>query len=44
MWAGEADAPTVFLYGSVAYAVLSVVAKSHLLASYVTLVEQFPVA
>jgi hypothetical protein len=44
MWAGEADAPTVFLYGSVAYAVLSVVAKSHLLASYVTFVELFPVA
>jgi hypothetical protein len=44
MWAGEADAPTVFLYGSVAHAVLSVVFKSLFLASYVTFVELFPVA
>jgi hypothetical protein len=44
MWAGEADASTVFLYGSVAYAVLSVVAQSLLLASYVTFVELSPFA
>lgn len=44
MWAGEADASTVFLYGSVAYAVLSVVAQSLLLASYVSFVELFPYA
>jgi hypothetical protein len=42
MWAGEADAATVFLYGSVAHAVLSVVFRSLFLASYVTLVELFP--
>ncbi len=35
MWAGEADAPTVLLYGSVAHAVFSVVFKSLFLASYV---------
>ena len=44
MWAGEADASTVFVYGSVAYAVLSVVAQSLLLASYVTFVKLFPYA
>jgi hypothetical protein len=44
MWAGEADAPTVLLYGSVAHAVLSVVFKSLFLASYVAFVELFPVA
>ena len=44
MWAGEADASTVFVYGSVAYAVLGVVAKSLLLAAYVAFVQLLPLA
>ena len=44
MWAGEADASAAFLYGSVLYAVLSLVAKSLLAASYVAFVELFPYA
>jgi len=41
MWAGDADAATVLLYGSVAHAALSLVFKSLFLASYVTFVELF---
>jgi len=44
MWAGEADAASAFLYGSVLYAVLSLVAKSLLAASYVAFVELLPLA
>ena len=44
MWAGDADAASAFLYGSVAYAVLGVVAKSLLLAAYVAFVELLPLA
>ena len=44
MWAGDADAASAFLYGSVAYAVLGVVAKSLLLAAYVAFVQLLPLA
>jgi hypothetical protein len=42
LWTRDVDASTAFLYGNVLYAVLSLVGKSHLLASYVTFVELSP--
>jgi hypothetical protein len=39
---GEADADSAMLYGSVLYAVLALVAKSVLAATYVTFVQLFP--
>jgi len=44
LWAGHADAATAFLYGSVAHAVLALVAKAELAAAYVAFVELFPFA
>jgi len=44
LWAGHADAATAFLYGSVAHAVLALVAKTELAAAYVAFVELFPFA
>jgi hypothetical protein len=44
MWAGDADAATVLLYGSVAHAALSLIARSLLAASYVTFVDLSPFA
>lgn len=41
-WMGEGDAGVRLLYCSVAYSVLSVVAKSMLAASYVAFMELFP--
>ena len=43
-WAGKTDAPAALLYGSVAHAVLGVVAKAMLLATYVEFVQLFPFA
>ena len=40
----HADAATAFLYGSVAHAVLALVAKTELAAAYVAFVELFPFA
>ena len=42
--AGKTDAPAALLYGSVAHAVLGVVAKAMLLATYVEFVQLFPFA
>ena len=44
LWAGQADAAAVLLYGSVAYAVLAVVTKSMLVASYVSFMQLYPYA
>jgi len=41
-WRGATPVPDVFLYGSLVYAVLSVVAKVFLAASYVAFVVLFP--
>jgi hypothetical protein len=43
-WTGEVDAGVRLLYCSLAYSVLSVVAKSMLAASYVAFMELFPFA
>ncbi len=44
LWTRDVDASAAFLYGNVFYVVLSLVAKSLLIASYVTFVELSPVA
>jgi hypothetical protein len=44
LWAGEADAAAVLLYGSVAYAVLGVVTKTILVASFASVVQLCPYA
>ena len=44
LWTRDVDASAAFLYGNVLYAVLSLVAKSLLVAAYVTFVELSPVA
>jgi hypothetical protein len=44
LWTRDVDASAALLYGSVLYAVLSLVGKSFLLASYVTFVDLIPPA
>ena len=44
LWTRDVDASAALLYGSVLYAVLSLVGKSFLLASYVTFVDLIPLA
>jgi hypothetical protein len=44
LWAGEADAAAVLLYFSVAYAVLGVVTKTMLVASFAAVVQLYPFA
>ncbi len=44
LWAGEADADAVLLYFSVAYAVLGVVTKTMLVASFAAVVQLYPFA